>query len=1237
MSAPGFDPVVAASATTAQRAAADPAKTVFVRANAGSGKTRVLVDRVARLLLEGVKPEHILCVTFTKAAAGEMQTRLFRKLGDWSVMGDDKLQAELKDLTGEEADADPARLAEARKLFARALETPGGLKVQTLHAFCDSLLRQFPLEAGLPPGFATQEDAQSARARREAELAVYRAARGRGGEALAAAIDEVTVRAGPTGFEAIFKAATKHRHHLSALFEKAQGEEPLIREAARLLGVEAGGDEAAVKQDFIAGLDLDALQRCADALAGSSKPRSTGVAPLLYATLEAARSGKLEEAWESYCGYMLTAKREKITAPTYLYTGDASDVCPDLVRLFGPEGSERARMAAVLRQLCGLRLHALTAASLTLARGFLAAYEQRLARERAVDFADLVVRAARLLKDSEWADWVRYKLDGGLEHILVDEAQDTAPEQWDVIDALAAEFFAGEGRERGSSLDRTVFCVGDEKQSIYAFQNADPARFMEQGDTLKKLAGGAGLGFAEPGLNVSFRSAPEVLEAVDRAFEDLRAALETKAFLEAEHKKFLDEGKAVPPLVPVKLPFAAYAGHEAARRGTPGCVEIWPITPALPKGEEDSLDEEDEADGPVDKHQTRRNSPRNQLAEAVAEEIADIIHRGDAVWEETKNGWKQRAARAGDIVILVRKRDGLFAEIIRQLKLKKVPVAGADRMVLPDQLVVEDMLSLARFALQPGDDLALAELLKSPAFHPVGLKIPPIDEEALFRLAHGRGKSVTLWERLQRSDDPVLADAKAALSQVRARVDTLTPYAFFARFLGEASDTGESRAARIYARLREEARDPLEEFLSRALAHEREGAPSLARFIDEVTRANSELKRDPEGGRNEVRVMTVHAAKGLEAPIVFLPGTTAPPSGRQDFLLAHETCGLLWSEKDEFAPELITALREVEKKVQDDESLRLLYVAMTRARDRLVICGAQHGPTRIPKPDTWYGRLRDAWKGEDWHDVPTAIDKIADKYEWENATPARRYGAELKPADRTAEAEGRQQAEPAWLRTPAPAEAVPVRPLAPSRLLAGLEAGGEPSGLSPLADGGKARFLRGTLVHKLLQILPELPQSAREEAAMSFLRRQRDLDDALHEAVAAEALSILTHPDFAPLFAPGSRAEVSIAGTAPGLPAGVRVSGQIDRLVVTAHEVLVVDFKTNRPPPDSVAQVAPVYLAQMGAYRALLMTLYPGRKVRCALVWTDQARLMELPDSAMQQALELAGKSRALDHGSAAS
>ncbi|MFC4726281.1 double-strand break repair helicase AddA [Glycocaulis abyssi] len=1226
MSAPGFDPAIAALASAAQRAAADPRASVFVEANAGSGKTRVLVDRVARLLLEGVSPDRILCVTFTKAAAGEMQTRLFRKLGDWSVMGDEQLQAQLKDLTGEDADTDPRRLAEARKLFARALETPGGLKIQTLHAFCDSLLRQFPLEAGLPPGFSTQEDAQSARVRLEAERAVYLDARRDPAGRLARAIEEITVRAGPTGFEAVFKKAAHDRHRLSDLFEQAQGDGPLIAAAARLLGVEAGETPESVVREAMQAVDVKSLTRCAEALRANPQSKDQTRADRLYAVLDALSESRFEAAYDAYRDFFFDSKRKIYKT----FFNDASaKTCSDLEALFGtdePRGIELVRMEHVFARVTAARLHVLTSASLTLARAFITEYERLLARERAVDFADLVVRASRLLGSADMAAWVRYKLDGGLDHILVDEAQDTAPEQWDVIDALSAEFFAGEGRERTAELARTVFCVGDEKQSIYSFQNADPARFIEQGTKLAGLAEGARLDFVRPELKTSFRSAPEVLGAVDLAFADIRETLESAP---APEVKFLDDRPVQP--APSNHPFMAYRGHEAARRGTPGCVEIWPVTPRLPKGEEDSLDEE--VDGPVDK--ARYNSPRNQLAEAVATEIKGIIDRGDTVWDEKKGGWERRAATPGDIVILVRQRSGLFSEIIRQLKIKDVPVAGADRMVLPEQLVVQDMLSLARFALQPGDDLALAEVLKGPAFHPLDAKTPPIDEDVLFRLAHGR--KGTLWEALLRSNDPALADARAALTAMRARVDTLTPYAFFARFLSETSDTGESRAARVYARLREEARDPLEEFLSRAIAHEREGAPSLARFIDAITRSDSQLKRDPEGGRDEVRVMTVHAAKGLEAPIVFLPDTTSPPSNRYPQLEDHEESGLLWSENDAFAPDIITALREGWKKDQENESARLLYVAMTRARDRLIVCGHAYGNSAKPDKSSWYARLANAWQGDDWRSVGTAIDEIAAHYEWESPSQARRYGVDPQPEEKKADRQDKRGEKPAWLRAPAPTESITARAIAPSRLLAGLEAGAEPAGLSPLADGGRDRFRRGTLVHKLLQILPDIAAGRRGEAAEHFLARQPSLSDDERNAIAHETLTLIDHPQFAALFGPGSRAEVSLNGTAPGLPPGVRVNGQVDRLLVTPEAVLVVDFKTNRPPPADVADVAPAYLAQMGAYRALLRALYPGRRVDCALVWTDAARLMALPDAAMDAALELAAQPGALDRRGAAS
>lgn len=1234
MSAPGLDPLIRDAAGAAQRAAADPGYTVFVEANAGSGKTRVLVDRVARLLLEGVRPDAILCVTFTKAAAGEMQARLFRKLGDWSVMKDDKLAEALAGLTGSEAPPEGRDLASARRLFARALETPGGLKIQTLHAFCDALLRQFPLEAGLPPGFSTQDDAISARVQRLAVQALYRDARRDPEGPLARAVQSLTVLGGPTGFEAAFAFAASERHHLARLFAEHQGEEPLVRALAHRLGITPDTQADAVRRAAMAAIDVAALRQCAEALRSNPQSKDQARADKLFAVLDCLSASNPDGAFAAYKGFILKSNGEFFAS---YFNGKQHEVHPALARLFGtePRGSELERMEAVFRELAAVHTLALSSAALTLSRRYITHYERALARERAVDFADLIVRATHLLQDTQMSAWVRYKLDAGLEHILVDEAQDTSPDQWDVINALAGEFFAGEGAPRRTGLARTVFCVGDEKQSIYSFQKADPRRFIGQGKWLEEQADAARLKFASPPLDTSFRSAPEILHAVDAAFADVHAAIETRMAAGAPKQKFMAPEPAPgddPDTAADPQPFTRYQAHKAARTGTPGCVEIWPLVPYPPRGEEDSLDE----DGPVDAE--RPNSARNQLAEAVAAEIAALLERGDAVWDEAPH-WRQRAAKPRDIIVLVRKRDGLFSEIIRQLKVRKVAVAGADRMTLPEQLVVEDMLALARFALLPDDDLALAGLLKSPAFHPLGEDTPPVTEEVLFDLAFQR-RGETLWEALQASTASQLAEAREALRQVRARVDTLTPYMFFARFLYERLPSGETRAARIHARLREEARDPLEAFLSAALQHEREGAPSLARFVDAMVRDAAVLKREGEAGRNEVRVMTVHGAKGLEAPIVFLPDTNSPAAGRAPSIYADAQCGLVWRETDTFGDAQVHALKEEWEAAQRAESARLLYVAMTRARDRLVVCGYTRGNEGgKPSKTGWYTRLAAAWQGDGWQPADTAIDAIAGKNDWPEAAriKARRFGVSPEELGKAGAGTRADRQLPGWAVSSAAREPATARAIAPSRLLAGLEAGGEPAGLSPLAEGGQARFVRGTLVHKLLQILPDIAPERQQAAAQEFLARQPLLDDAAREGITAETLSLIGDARFAALFGPGSRAEVSLNGTAPGLPAGVRVNGQIDRLLVTPDSVLVVDFKTNRPPPARVEDVAPAYLAQMGAYRALLRALYPGRAVRCALVWTDAARLMELPDKAMDAALALAAQPGALDPAGRAS
>ncbi len=1210
----GFDPEIVKDASEAQRAAADPRATVFVEANAGSGKTRVLVDRVARLLLAGAAPDRMLCVTFTKAAAGEMQSRLFKKLGEWSTLPDEALAKKLEELTGAPGTHD---LAAARQLFARALETPGGLKIQTLHAFCESLLRRFPLEAGMSPGFEVQDDNEAARLRAECLERLYGNAHMAPDGSLAQAINAILSAAGPDGVERIAGFALGQRSRLSSLLDEAGSIETLADRASLALGVAPDMDETLALQTIWAETAVDDLEAALSGLqAGGSKTEIVSADKLAYA-LEASERDPAEAA-RRYLDFWLTTNGT-LRQPKSLFGKKTGETYKILVTLFGEEGSERHRVdGEVLEFLANAKANGATRAALTLASALIREYDHRLQRLRRVDFADLVDRARALLTDSEARIWALYKLDQGLDHVLVDEAQDTAPDQWAVINALTEEFFAGQGAHPAESLARSVFCVGDEKQSIYSFQSADPALFLAQRERLEREAGGAGLRFESPPLDVSFRSSKQILGAVDAAFTSEAAALnapERKDETAALETKFLMTDPETDTARDA-MPFHRYGGHRAARSNAPGCVEVWPAIPKPETPEDEELDLR-----PVD--HPRKDSARNQLAAAVAEEIAAILKRGDGVWREG-DPWTQTPATPGDILVLVRKRGGLFEEIIRQLKLNDVPVAGADRMTLPDQLVVEDLLSLARFALLPDDDLSLAEVLKSPFFHPVGQADPTIDDDALFDLSQRAGRR--LWEKLRHSDDPRFGEARDALERARRRVDTVAPYAFFASFLNETSATGETRLARLYARLGEEARDPAEEFLSRALDHERDGAPSLTRFVHQISGDASDIKREMEAGRGEVRVMTVHGAKGLEAPIVFLPDTTQLPKDNARGLYAHLKTGFIWAPDTKMRPPLVQSLRDRADLEMEGEYQRLLYVAMTRARDRLIVCGHTHGNGGKVDEGSWHDRVWRSAMRDGWKPVDTVLSRQADENGW-SAPHGLRLGARSKALGPAKHAREASPSLPSWMQGPAPVDPPAIRPMAPSRLLDDEDGGFEPPPLSPLSEGGPDRFRRGSLIHKLLQTLPDLPEDRRQSSAEAFVSAKPDLTDAQRTEIVSETLRVLADERFAPLFGPGSRAEVALSGRAPGLPEGVTVNGQIDRLVITDHEVLIVDYKTNRPPPTDVADVAPAYVAQMAAYRALLQALHPDRPVRCALLWTDAPRLMELPAELMETTLQRARKS----------
>jgi len=1158
------DPIARASRQQAQ--AADPARDAFVIANAGSGKTKVLVDRVTRLLLDGARPDGVLCLTYTKAAASEMQERLFARLGEWAVLNDASLGAKLTELAG--AETAESGLDKARRLFARALETPGGLKVQTIHAFCERLLRRFPLEAGVPPGFSVLEDSEAAaliagardalpaRADREPQSGLA--------EALAFLAEEVADKESEAMMARLIEARPRHQ----AILRRLGGPEAAQRAVYERLNIDPGATPETIKAGAVANLPRESLERCAEALARGGA-NDVKAAPYL----ELAARADVTGAYEALIAACFTKEGELIKKG--LGGKQARQECPELAELFGDRESPGPVSQALLdgeAALARLTCARASAAAIALSGALTETYEAAKRIRRAVDFTDLIDRASLLLRQSDARDWVRYKLDGGIDHILIDEAQDTAPAQWDLVDALTEEFFAGED-ERNPG--RSLFAVGDEKQSIYSFQGAEPERFLSQTQDYVIRAQAARRPSEAFQLDVSFRSAPAVLGAVDAVF-----ASETAI-----------------KILPDRPPGGDLARHESARpdRETrSGLVELWAPAPQPEPGPD-----EDPWTAPVDAPSP--GSAPERLAEAIAAETSGWLDAGMIVWDRDEG---DRPIRAGDVMILLRRRNAFFYEIIRQLKRAGVPVAGADRLTLTEQQAVRDLLALARFALQPEDDLSLAEALKSPWLHPAGAAQPPIDDAALFDLAYGR--KGRLWPALKACDDPRFAEARTLLQAMRGRVDIDTPYAFYAGLLNHVGADGISLRARILRRLGEEAEDALDEFLSRAMAHQSRGAPSLTRFVAEMSRDLSDIKREMSADASAVRVMTVHGAKGLESPVVILPDTTQKPAARMHGLFEDDDCGLIWSPYKSGEPELAAALRERREAREYGEYLRQLYVAMTRAKDRLLVCGYRHGKG---------GRVDD----ESWHAL------IHNALLTQGAVIETPFGEGLRlgaPETMRAAAERASPAgapTPDWLNAPWRDDSKPPRRRAAPSSLADMEAGGR--AYSPLEDEVGERFLRGSIIHKLLEILPELPAETRETAAQTYLDRRAELDSAAREDILSSALSVLNDAQFAPLFGPGSRAEVSVVGGAEALPEGVVINGQVDRLVTSGDSVLVVDYKTNRPPPADPESVDPAYIRQMAAYRAVLANVFPGKAIRCALLWTETAHLMEIESERMDAAL----------------
>ncbi len=1155
--------LIGKDATNRQRQAARPETSVWVGASAGTGKTKVLTDRILRLLLpsansSGTPPHQILCITFTKAAAAEMALRLNKTIRKWAILNDQDLKENLEEILGHTPDE--SQIKTARELFARIVDAADGLNIMTIHAFCELVLRRFPIEAGLPPSFEVMEPTQSRFYLEEARNTFLERAIQDKTSPMHARIKRLAVRTNDGRFLDLLDALLSKRRQLNTIFKTARDDDLL----PQLLGV------------FELPIDISDTSLLDSVLSHINENRS-GYLSLGRDLMESGvRDNAIGQAIINFLA--LGNEIEKIDFNNFvngiLTKGNA--------RVLGKAFEQRLPLFCSLcehisnieEKLLKLETAKLSADLLLVAHEILQKYSIIKNENGALDFDDLIEKTADLLRGNlqngrykNAYEWILYKLDNGMDHVLVDEAQDTNPDQWDVIKALTDPFTDGEGAR--ANTQRSLFIVGDEKQSIYSFQRADPAIFEKMRKYFESRFASIDRPWEKITLNASFRSVPAVLEFVDHVYE-----------LEQD-KKGLSQTEDI-------------TKHISYRVGEPGHVELWPII------SEDKKDEHLNWPLPdLEKGQNQKHSSARLLAVKIAGTIQSWIHHKRII------GATGKPVKAGDILILLRKRSELQTELVRALKSMSIPVEGLDRIIVEKHIAVQDLLALARFALATADDYSLACILKSPF---IGW-----NDDQLMEICFQRQRNHSLYNILKGHEKyKPLIDW---FEKIILLANHSQPYLFFSRILAQACPAFENATGwkAIHARLGEEAKDPLETFLSYTQNWSNpNGRFGLQAFVHDVENNKNEVKREMEEGSGRVRIMTVHGAKGLQAPIVFMPDTVRTNQGRYNN--SNPANQVFWENSDELdipfwvpGADLKTAFsekyKETAKEKDAEEYKRLLYVAMTRAADELYIAGHIKDEDKLDET-CWYVSLKNAMQRFDTKEHPPH----SFFQEKEGTYVFSMFQDNIKEINEEAETLAQNVTLPDWINIIPEDETTDVRTVRPSLS----EVDKEEAVLSPLSAYSRPsidpRFHRGNIIHTALQFLPNMDEAQREVSLKTYLaQRHLELSKEEQQTIFLEITTILNDDIFASVFGRNSRAEIPITGI---LDDGQKVSGQIDRLVIEENRVLIVDFKTNRPPPENEEDVPAIYCEQLRAYKNVISKIHPDKDIQCGLLWTNIPKMM---------------------------
>lgn len=1045
--------------------ASDPKFSAWVSASAGTGKTKILTDRVLRLLLQNAEFNKILCLTFTNAAAGEMKERIASALSDWANAEPSALEQKLLLTLGR--NCTKKELEQAKSLYDKYLNSDEKINVQTIHSFCQKLLKKFPLEAGVSPGFTIIDEIKSYQILKKTKNELLSK------DALLPINDYLNANFHEVTIDEIISEIIQNK----SKFLNTSYEHKYIKSKSQEI-IESLNNVCVLDWQKISSITL--------------------VKEFVGANQSPERIKK----------FFLTdsgQKRQRIVPQKIAKPGSTlySDLEIIQDQVFALDQKEKAMQLELHSKLLSM-----------LGSAILAEYEEYKEKKGLLDYDDLIIYACRLLKASDAKEWVLYKLDGGIDHLLVDEAQDTSFIQWQIIEALIAEFYSGDSKE--SKQERTVFIVGDEKQSIFSFQGADVSSFTKMNSFLKDRMRYGDKDFKDLQLEISYRSAKEILDGVHIVFDNICQKM--PGLFKTNIKKL-----------------------SAHRNMHSGSIEVWPLCTST-----ETIDDF----WPI---ATNEEAKTPQII--LAEKISSFIQKQIASKRVLPATGKEIAPN--DFMILFRTRDELTNDVIHALKKDNIEVTGLDRISLCDSLAVMDLISIAKFALNPYDDLNLCSLLKSPIFG--------LSEKELYNIAINQKES-SVWKMLQSNDK------YASLYKKLQNFIELYQASHVGNFFQYIVDILGYRTV-LNSHCGPDSNDTIDELLYACNNFHKQNNSSIQHFIFWIEEYNTSIKRSSTD-TGKVKIMTLHASKGLQSPFVILCDTTSIPTQTNRFQWNDDNI-LLSVKNSSLTPEYYKDIKKQEQDKTYAEYLRLLYVGMTRAEDHLIICGYQ-GKRAIPE-NCWYELIRSSLsKKSIINDDGSLI--FGNKHQ--DVSPRK--------------SEKNYDNEIEFFSSKLISETIRIKQKP-------IFSYNHPSPLTK-----KDPMSYGLIFHKVIEdslVVPDLNIMKTHPLIQTLNAESR-------KRMLSSIDKITNNQKFCNLVKKDFYTEISIGTKEEELTK----AGRIDLMVIKNSEVIIIDYKSDINPPNSTQKIPKSYKNQLNFYKNITQTLYPKKDIITMILWLENGNLMEVSE-----------------------